>query len=67
MKKEDLEQLLKEKEVLVDFERVQNGTDAEGYPTYEIKYLGAPKNFRLIKFIDGLSCVVLEDLTATEV
>jgi len=66
MIKEDLKKLLKEKEFIVDFERAQNGTDDDGYPTYKIEYINPPKNFKLVKFIDGLNCVILEDLTVIE-
>lgn len=63
MTKQNLEQLLKKNEVITDFKRVQQGTDQDGYPTYEVVYINPPKNFRLVKFLDGLDCAILEDLT----
>lgn len=63
MNKKNLEILLKKDEVIVDFEYVLIGTDEEGYPQYEASYIKPPKNFGLVRFIAGLNCVILKDLT----
>jgi len=60
--KEDLENLKKEDEKVIDIQYVESGTDESGYPVYKIDYINPPTNFKLVKMFEALKVAILQDL-----
>ena len=62
MTKEQLKNLLKQNQVLADINYKEIGKDENGFPTYEIEYVAAPTNYKLVRIFENLEVAVLEDL-----
>ena len=62
MTKLQLEAIAKYNEVVVPFEYVENGTDANGFITYKIVYIEHPLNYKLSHIDVDSKLAVLEDL-----
>ncbi|QKF82057.1 hypothetical protein [Halarcobacter ebronensis] len=63
--REEIEPLLKENQVAVDTQTVEKGKDSEGFPIFEIKFINAPTNYKLVRLIEPYNVAVLEDLSPT--
>lgn len=63
---EEIEKALKIGQIVVNTRSIKIGADEIGLPTFEIQYLGAPKNYKLVRIIEPYNCAILEVLTATE-
>ncbi len=55
------------RQVLVDTEHKQIGTDENNLPVFELKYINPPQNYKLIRVFEHLECAILEDLDYKEV
>lgn len=62
MTKEQLKNLLKPNQVLTDINYKEIGKDVNGFPTYEIEYITAPTNYKLVRIFENLQVAVLENL-----
>lgn len=65
MTKLQLEAIAKSNQIVTEFERVDNGTDQNGYMTYKIVYIETPLNYKLIHIDDDSKLAVLENLDET--
>lgn len=61
-KRQELLNLLKQNEVLVDLQNIENGTDERGFPTFKTEYINPPLNYKLVRIIAPYLVAVLEDL-----
>ncbi len=58
-----LEKNLKAGEVAINIEHKQIGVDNDGYPIFEIIFINAPAQYKLIKLIEVYNGAILQDLT----
>lgn len=63
--RQNLINLLKEKQFLVDIQTIESGVDNLGFPTFETKYINPPKNYKLVRLIEPYKVAILEDLSPT--
>ena len=58
----EIEALLTASQVAVDTQTVKTGTDEQGYPVFETRYINPPTNYKLVRLIEPYKGAVLEDL-----
>jgi hypothetical protein len=63
MTKTEYQSICKTNQKAVDFTYNQIETDADGFPSYEIQYLNAPTNYKLVRLFDADKIAILEDLS----
>lgn len=61
--KQQLENLLKPNEVLVNLKSEQIEADFRGFPQFKTVYENPPKNYKLVRIIAPFNVAILENLS----